>query len=32
MKDKYDANMDKLLNQDTPVANLADVKQGILKL
>ena len=28
IKDTYDKNMDKLLNQDTPVANLADVKQG----
>ena len=28
LKEKYDKNMDKLLGQDTPVANLADVKQG----
>ena len=28
LKENYDKNMDKLLGQDTPVANLADVKQG----
>ena len=28
IKDKYDKDMDKLLNQDTPVVNLSDVKQG----
>jgi hypothetical protein len=30
VKDRYDKDMDKLLNQDTPVVNLLDVKQGEL--
>jgi hypothetical protein len=29
LKENYDKAMEKLLSQDTPVANLADVKRGL---
>lgn len=28
IKDRYDKDLDKLLNQDTPVVSLPDVRQG----